>query len=167
MQKIRLYRSVRLRTLFLLLTVLLAGMIFYMSSETATESGERSHSIVAIIIKAFFPDFETMPETQQTELLASGDHILRKCTHFATYALLGGLVCLSSLGFFASPAAHLCRSLFLSALYAASDEIHQSFVPGRGPALTDVLLDSAGALCGILFILLVAALLLKKQTKKS
>lgn len=163
----RLYRSVRLRVLFLLLAVLWAGVLFYMSSEPATESGERSTSIVAVIIKTFFPNFETMPETQQTELLSSGDHILRKCTHFATYALLGGLVCLSSLGFFASPAAHFCRSLFLSALYAASDEIHQSFVPGRGPALTDVLLDSAGALCGILFILLVAALILKKQTKKS
>lgn len=167
MQKIRLYRSVRLRALFLLLTVLLAGMIFYMSSETATESGERSHSIVATVIRVFCPEFDSLSSAAQTELLASGDHILRKCTHFATYALLGGLVCLSSLGFFASPAAHLCRSLFLSALYAASDEIHQSFVPGRGPALTDVLLDSAGALCGILFILLAAALLLKKQTKKS
>lgn len=163
----RLYRSVRLRAFFLLLTVLLAGIIFYMSSESATESGERSSSIVAAVIKIFFPEFDSLSSATQTELLLNGDHILRKCTHFATYALLGGLVCLSSLGFFASLPTHLCRSLLLSALYAASDEIHQSFVPGRGPAFTDVLLDSAGALCGILFILLVATLILKKQTKKS
>lgn len=34
-------------------------------------------------------------------------------------------------------------------LYAASDEIHQIFVPGRACMLTDVCIDSAGALLGI------------------
>lgn len=36
-------------------------------------------------------------------------------------------------------------SLLWTALYACSDEFHQSFVPGRVGALTDVLIDSAGA----------------------
>ena len=35
-------------------------------------------------------------------------------------------------------------------LYAASDEIHQLFVPGRSGQLRDVLLDSAGVAAGIL-----------------
>lgn len=161
-----LYRSARLRALFLLLAVLWAGVLFYMSSEPATESSERSASIAEIILKAVVSDFETMPEPRQIELLASGDHILRKCTHFAAYALLGGLTCLSSLGFLATPPTHFCRSILLTTLYAASDEFHQRFVPGRGPAFADVLLDSAGALCGILFILLAAASILKKQKKK-
>ncbi len=33
----------------------------------------------------------------------------------------------------------------LAAVYAASDEFHQSFVPGRNAALEDVLVDAAGA----------------------
>lgn len=33
----------------------------------------------------------------------------------------------------------------LAALYSASDEFHQSFVPGRYPSITDVLIDSLGA----------------------
>ena len=33
----------------------------------------------------------------------------------------------------------------LAALYSASDEFHQSFVPGRYPSMTDVLIDSLGA----------------------
>ena len=33
----------------------------------------------------------------------------------------------------------------LAALYSASDEFHQSFVPGRYPSVTDVLIDSLGA----------------------
>ena len=37
----------------------------------------------------------------------------------------------------------------IAALYAASDEIHQLFVPGRSGQLSDVILDSAGALAGV------------------
>jgi len=33
----------------------------------------------------------------------------------------------------------------LATLYSASDEFHQSFVPGRHPAVMDVLIDSLGA----------------------
>ena len=33
----------------------------------------------------------------------------------------------------------------MSVLYSATDEFHQSFVPGRHPAVTDVMIDSVGA----------------------
>jgi VanZ family protein len=33
----------------------------------------------------------------------------------------------------------------MATLYSATDEFHQSFVPGRHPAMTDVLIDSLGA----------------------
>jgi VanZ family protein len=33
-------------------------------------------------------------------------------------------------------------------MYACLDETHQIFVPGRGPSLYDVALDSSGALFG-------------------
>lgn len=52
------------------------------------------------------------------------------------------------------------RNLIISALswvfcilYAASDEFHQLFVPGRAGLVTDVCIDSAGALLGILLFL--------------
>jgi VanZ family protein len=35
--------------------------------------------------------------------------------------------------------------LLLAALYATSDEFHQSFVPGRHPSPVDVAIDSTGA----------------------
>ena len=40
--------------------------------------------------------------------------------------------------------------LVLTAAYGASDEIHQSFVPGRDPSWQDVGYDSLGALLGLL-----------------
>ena len=39
----------------------------------------------------------------------------------------------------------------LAALYALSDEYHQTFIPGRSGDLTDVLVDSAG-ICGAMLL---------------
>lgn len=50
-------------------------------------------------------------------------------------------------------------------LYAASDEFHQLFVPGRAGLITDVCIDSAGALLGIL-LFLGALRLISRRTKR-
>ena len=46
-------------------------------------------------------------------------------------------------------------SLIIGVIYASTDEIHQAFVPGRGPLVTDVILDSMGVLTGIFIVMLV------------
>ena len=43
-------------------------------------------------------------------------------------------------------------SLLISMLYACTDEFHQHFVPGRSCEVRDVLIDTAGALIGILVL---------------
>ncbi len=40
----------------------------------------------------------------------------------------------------------------LAVVYASSDEYHQSFVPGRGPSVRDVLIDTVGVVIAILFL---------------
>jgi len=81
--------------------------------------------------------------------------VIRKTAHFVEYAVVGMLVW--RLVHF-DPAWAACRSrefflaLLLAALYAASDEFHQSFVPGREAAMRDVLLDSCGAGFGLAVI---------------
>ena len=37
----------------------------------------------------------------------------------------------------------------ITTAYAATDEMHQLFVPGRSGQVSDVLLDSAGAIAGL------------------
>lgn len=145
--------------------VLLAAFIFSMSAEPATVSGDRSTGIAERILSAIVSDWEQMELHGQSDLLLSVDHVLRKTAHFCIYAVLGALLCLASLGFDATRRVHVLRSFVFGALYAASDELHQAFVPGRGPAVTDVLLDSAGVLCGIAVVLLVAGRIWKKKAK--
>lgn len=43
-------------------------------------------------------------------------------------------------------------AIVLTGLYAASDEIHQSFVPSRDARISDVLLDTSGAVLAMLVI---------------
>ena len=53
----------------------------------------------------------------------------------------------------------------LCVLYAALDELHQKFVAGRGPALTDVFIDSLGALTGIVLSVLVIVLIRRRHAQ--
>ena len=162
MQKIRGYTSRRLFALAVLLCVACAAFIFSMSAETAEVSGDRSAELAEQILSAVFPDAdETSEEWEET--VSSTDHILRKAAHFCIYTVFGGLLCFASLGFSATARMHTLRSLAIGALYATSDEWHQAIVPGRGPAVSDVLLDSAGVLCGIALVILFLKCILKKQ----
>lgn len=43
-------------------------------------------------------------------------------------------------------------SVLIASLYGASDELHQSFVPGRSPEVGDWLADTLGALVAVLLL---------------
>jgi VanZ family protein len=75
-------------------------------------------------------------------------NISDKGGHFLGYALLGALMLRAVAGGrLRAVTWHLAlAAVALSALYAASDEAHQSFVAGRSPELLDWVADSMGAL---------------------
>jgi len=77
-----------------------------------------------------------------------GGFLIAKTAHFVEYAILFMLVRRAL--FVSNPdlrrRAALPAVLFC-ALYALSDEWHQTFVPGRHGQLMDVVIDAIGALC--------------------
>jgi VanZ family protein len=77
--------------------------------------------------------------------------IIRKMTHLSIFGLLA--VCLT-LAFTKKP---YYNAWILTTMYAATDEYHQSFMPGRTSSYYDVLLDSCGAIVAILIVRLVRA----------
>ena len=70
------------------------------------------------------------------------DTILRKLAHTFEYAVLGALL--------ARALRRPGLAFVLAVLYAASDELHQTFVPGRHGSPVDVVIDSVGIALGIL-----------------
>ena len=77
------------------------------------------------------------------------DFLVKKGGHMIGYALLAITIyhALNSSG--RSGKRLMLLSFCLVALYAASDEFHQRFTPGRTATLRDVGVDMAGALIGI------------------
>jgi VanZ family protein len=79
------------------------------------------------------------------------DLLLRKCAHMVEYAILFLLTNRALGGTTAWPSKKcLLTALVFAVAYAASDEFHQSFVPGRGPSVMDVGIDSIGALAALI-----------------
>lgn len=80
-------------------------------------------------------------------------YTIRKTAHFVEYSILGALlwrVVHSAAALASHSVARRFRlALLIAALYAATDETHQIFVPTRQAAIHDVMLDTCGAAFGI------------------
>ncbi len=94
----------------------------------------------AIFIQSSFPTTEQLPSWP----------FLDKILHVVAYALLGYLVfrALATGRLAHSLNLALIISILFAALYGASDEWHQSFVPGRSPETADALADLVGGTIG-------------------
>jgi len=99
----------------------------------------------AILLMTVIFGFSSIPSS---EMLDFGllDFIIKKGGHAFGYGLLG----LTYLRGLKGDSARVEMRWFyiawvMAALYSATDEYHQSFVPGRHPAVTDVMIDAIGA----------------------
>jgi VanZ family protein len=83
---------------------------------------------------------------------------LRKLGHFTEYAVLAFLIWRGLRGTLAGTAKGLLAAAVFSvtALFAISDEFHQSFVPTRTASAHDVMIDCVGALAAVLLCLIFA-----------
>ena len=90
-----------------------------------------------------------------------GEGILRKIAHFVEFTCLGALLC----WLFSMLKQHRLYALGCGFLAACVDETIQVFVPGRGPGIKDVLLDSVGVACGIALLLAGYTIYQKRKIK--
>lgn len=87
------------------------------------------------------------------ETLALIHFVIRKAAHVSEYAILALLflraaICVTNLK---RSVPILYLSVWGACLFvAATDELHQTFVASRGALTTDVMIDSAGAILGLL-----------------
>jgi VanZ family protein len=73
------------------------------------------------------------------------DMVVKKAGHAVLYGVLAWLYLRALQGNGLSSGRTRLLALGLAVLYAVTDEVHQSFVPGRTPSPWDVLIDGAGA----------------------
>ena len=105
---------------------------------TGTFTADNTGRIIIPMLHWLFPSLP--PQT-----LALLHHIIRKCAHFTEYFILSLLILRAiRAGRHGTKLAWAVLAIVLVAGYASLDEFHQRFVPGRTPAVTDVLIDTTG-----------------------
>jgi VanZ family protein len=105
---------------------------------TAAFTSENTGRIIIPQLHWLFPSWP--PET-----LALMHHVIRKCAHFVEYFIFSLLILRGiRAGRHGTRLAWAAVAILLVAGYAALDEFHQSFVPGRTAAISDMLLDTTG-----------------------
>jgi VanZ family protein len=134
-------------------------VIFALSAQTADISNSGSMVISEAVHKVVT---EITPDSGIT--IKDINHFVRKGAHFCAYLLLSIFI------FWAlrltMPERNILTAvmcLIFCAAYAISDETHQLFVSGRGPGITDVIIDSAGAIAGMLIYYLLSLLFHKRK----
>ena len=154
--------------LTLLPVLAIMAVIFSFSAQKGETSSQTSGTYVQWIIEHIYPDFDTMDAAEQIRLKDTISHIVRKTAHFIEYGALGFTLMLHvwTVKRRAGLRFPKLASQLIGTAYAASDELHQKLVSGREAALSDVLLDSAGVLFGILMMALLLFLLLKAAERK-
>ena len=147
---------IALRIISSMLLIGWMGLIFYLSHQNADDSSLLSGGLIEKVIGFLFPNMggETL-----TSLIESLQFIVRKGAHFTIYAILGVLSFITFVTYNAMPIAlRSFLSFLVSVVYSISDEYHQTFVKGRSGEIRDVLIDSAGALLGIILSLVIYAI---------
>lgn len=143
--------------------LLTALMIFSFSAETGEESGDLSGKITETILSAVAITRENTPTEEYAAITEKMHFAVRKLAHFSEYCMLGFFLCVF---FHTFDLRSFVPGLFafgISVVYASLDEWHQSFIPGRGPGLGDVMIDAAGALFGVLIVFFAARRLKRRK----
>lgn len=149
--------------LFITLTILWIAIIFSFSLQPGDTSSSISTGFGKWLIEVFLSGFVGEIEALPAEKLEQMHFLLRKCAHFSEYFILGILASASLKQ--SEIRRNALAGVLICALVASVDETIQLFVSGRSGQLSDVLLDSVGALCGIGFLLVIGKLF--KRIKQS
>lgn len=130
-----------------LLVFIWVALIFWFSSQAMKETTQQTYDILvrlglatkAELIKSTDPDIALLK------------FLIRKGAHLILFTVMGSLMTIAVYNkTHWRKRALIMSSWLLTSLLGVLDEIHQYFVPGRSMLATDMLLDSAGALLGVI-----------------
>lgn len=120
-----------------------ASLIFFFSTDVF--SAAHTAGIFAPFLRQFFPGLAA-------ENIERFNLVVRKLGHFSEYFVFALLLMRALRNEIGDQMMRrrLGLSILITTLYAASDEVHQSFVPSRTASVVDVTIDALGGICGTL-----------------
>lgn len=137
------------KTIAIILLIVWMMVIFNFSSQNATNSSGQSMGIIKVL---------GLDNNKNIEF------IIRKSAHMFSYFVLF----LSAINVFKQFNNIVGRkeyiySVIICLIYAITDELHQTFVPGRTGKYEDVLIDMIGVIVGIFVTMIVKKFKINKK----
>ena len=136
--------SMKKRTIFAVLAILMTAFIFYNSAQPAVESAKTSGKITGVLFTVL--SYFSVP--LKADVL---EVIVRKTAHITEFFIQALFIANSFSGKYKNRIVYV---LFLGLLTACTDEYIQLFFDGRGGLVSDIAIDFGGtaagtAICGI------------------
>jgi len=120
-------------------------IVIFVFSSQASEASNGNNKFVIYVFNLLGLDLNSIFGTLS-------DFIVRKAGHFTEYIILYVLLYRALNKGKKVNIKVFIGALLIVFLYACSDEFHQAFVPGRGPAFRDVLIDTCAGFTAFLII---------------
>lgn len=140
----RLYNSI--------LVVIWMIVIFCFSAQTGVKSTKTSNVVTSMVVNVTTNvSKQEITREEAKKRVEDSTFLIRKLAHFTEYLILGILIIRLLRTYGKLNVRMIITAIVICFLYAASDEIHQIFVPGRTAKVLDTLIDTSGASIGIIF----------------
>ncbi len=130
--------------------IVMAMVIFGFSKQDGEESSGLSYKAADMILtvcdKAGIVDYN---DNNRDSMIEAVQFPIRKAAHMTEYALLSVLVMLALIVDGIKGIRLPVIAAIIAVAFAATDELHQRYVPGRYGCVRDVLIDAAGSIIGL------------------
>lgn len=164
----------------ILISLTIMVVIFMLSAQSSGESGSLSDAVARMLAEIFIGGFDQLSPADQASIIASWAWPVRKTAHATEYACLAISWVMTCWQYMlwsrersgaATPSRALAfrstvTAFIIAVLYACTDELHQLFIDGRAGQITDVLVDSSGALVGCLLSFATLRAIIRARQKR-
>ena len=158
-------KKIFVRIILLIALAFVFYTIFQLSAQNGEASSGLSKKVVSKIID-ILPFTKSLSNDIKYKMIEDSQLIIRKLAHFSIYTLVGILIMAFMSTYEVTFIKKFTISIFVGLFYAMSDEFHQSFVPGRGPEIRDVCIDTLGVIFGTIIVLGIIFIANKIKSKK-
>lgn len=138
-----------------ILAVICIIVIFIFSSQNCVDTNSLSYAVTSKLTGMIFSGYDQLDAGTKYVITQQMNSFVRKMAHFSLFFILGFV---SALSVFLATHKYLksfVSGIIICLIYGSLDEIHQMYVPGRTPLVRDVIIDTAGGLCGIVLCIMI------------
>ena len=148
--------------------IVMAMIIFGFSKQDGEESSGLSYKAADIILtvcdKAGIIDCN---ENNRESMIEAVQFPIRKAAHMTEYFLLAIAISFPLYVYGGIKGVRIpVISAVIAIAFAATDEFHQTFVPGRYGCVLDVLIDAAGSIIGLIIVYIIYKNVCKHKDEK-